>query len=398
MSELSILEILVIISFFLIIYTFLLYPFLVYLLSIIYKKEIKTEPNGSKNIAVVIAAYNEEDTIEDAINSILDSNYPLDKTSIYIGLDGSVDNTYSIVSQMSKIYNNIHMFSYQRSGKNRTLNKIMENVTEDFIFFLDADLRVQPNTFHHLVSILQAEDVGGVMIPVIIINPEQSDTGSIGEIIYQKFDAFIRYHESLVFSTVNSLGTLYGIRKDAYSPIPNDRVCDDLFRVFYVVSLKKRFIFDKKFSVFEVRKKSLTKELNRRIRLASGGLSTLWEMKEILLPKYGLQSLFVLSHKLLRWLTPIFLIIFLLSNIFINSDSFLFLPLLNFNLYLYSLAFAGWVLEKAKIHFFPFKIFLFFVSMNIGFLLGIIRFLSKKQNAQWDRNKLDSEINSINVN
>ncbi len=385
----NIFEIIILISFFIIIYTFFLYPVFVFVLAKFINNPIKTSPDESKKIAVVIAAYNEEDTIEDAISSILNSGYPNDNISIYVGLDGTTDSTYSILQKLQKKNSNIQIFQFERAGKNNTLNKLMEKITEEFVFFLDADLRVQSNTFQHLISILQAENVYGVMISVKIINQDNSDTGGTGEIIYQKFDGFIRYNESLIFSTANSLGTLYGVRREALSPIPDDRVCDDLFRVFHIISLRKRFIFDTKYSVIEIRTKSLNKELNRRIRLVSGGLSTLKAVKEILSPKYGLMSLFVISHKLLRWLTPIFMIIFLLSVFIIDRDSYLFYPLIYFNLIIYGFAFLGWIFDKLKINFFPFKVFLFFVSMNIGFLLGIIRFFRKKQNSLWDRNKLN---------
>lgn len=385
----NIFEIIILISFFIIIYTFFLYPVFVFVLAKFINNPIKTSPDESKKIAVVIAAYNEEDTIEDAISSILNSGYPNDNISIYVGLDGTTDSTYSILQKLQKKNSNIQIFQFERAGKNNTLNKLMEKITEEFVFFLDADLRVQSNTFQHLISILQAENVYGVMISVKIINQDNSDTGGTGEIIYQKFDGFIRYNESLIFSTANSLGTLYGVRREALSPIPDVRVCDDLFRVFHIISLRKRFIFDTKYSVIEIRTKSLNKELNRRIRLVSGGLSTLKAVKEILSPKYGLMSLFVISHKLLRWLTPIFMIIFLLSVFIIDRDSYLFYPLIYFNLIIYGFAFLGWIFDKLKINFFPFKVFLFFVSMNIGFLLGIIRFFRKKQNSLWDRNKLN---------
>ncbi|MCX7735123.1 MAG: glycosyltransferase [Candidatus Kapabacteria bacterium] len=394
----NVFEIIVLISFFIIIYTFILYPIFVYILAKLIKRPIITKTDELKKIAVVIAAYNEEDTIEEAIQSILKSGYPLDKVTIYVGLDGSTDSTYNILQELQKKNNNIVIYKFERGGKNRTLNKLMEKIKEDFVFFLDADLRVQPNTFQHLVSILQAENVAGVMIPVKIVNEGTSDSGGTGEKIYQKFDAFIRNNESLIYSTANSLGTLFGIRREALSPIPNDRVCDDLYRVFHIISLRKRFIFDTKFSVTEVRTKSLNKELNRRIRLVSGGISTLMTVKKILSPSYGLMSIFVISHKLLRWLTPVFMIIFLLSLFFIETDSFLYYPLLYFNLIVYGFAFLGWIFEKLNINFLPFKVMLFFVSMNIGFLLGIFRFLRKKQNSLWDRNKLDDEIKNLNLN
>lgn len=394
----NIFELIILISLFILIYTFLLYPVFVFILAKIINNPIKSTPIETKKIAVVIAAYNEEDTIEDAIKSILNSDYPSNKISIYIGLDGSTDSTYSVLQKLKETNKNIYVFQFERAGKNSTLNKLMDKINEEYVFFLDADLRVQPNTFQHLISILQAENVYGVMIPVKIINQDNSDTGGTGEVIYQKFDAFIRYNESLIYSTANSLGTLYGVRREALSPIPDNRVCDDLFRVFHIISLRKRFIFDTKFNVNEVRTKSLNKELNRRIRLVSGGLSTLKAVKQILNPKYGLMSLFVISHKLLRWLTPIFMIIFFLGIFLIDSNSVLFYPLIFLNIIVYGFALLGWIFDKLKINFFPFKIFLFFVSMNIGFLLGIIRFLSKKQNSLWDRNKLNDEIQNPDIN
>ncbi len=388
----NIFEIIVLVSLFLVIYTFLLYPFFVFVSAKFINKKIISTPDKTKKIAVVIAAYNEEDTIEDNIKSVLNSNYPSENISIYIGLDGSTDNTFKILQEFVKKNNNIYVYQFERGGKNRTLNKLTDKITEDFIFFLDADLRVQPNTFQHLVGILQSKDVAGVMIPVKIINKDNSNSGSTGEIIYQKFDAFIRYNESLIFSTANSLGTLYGIRREALSAIPDDKVCDDLYRVFHIISLRKRFIFDTKYHVNEVRTKSLNKELNRRIRLVSGGLSTLKAVKQILSPSYGLMSIFVISHKLLRWLTPIFMTIFLVSLVFIDRNSFLYYPLIYFNLIVYGFALIGWLFEILKINFLTFKVFLFFVSMNIGFLLGIIRFCRNKQNSLWDRNKLGDEI------
>ena len=53
--------------------------------------------------ALVIAAYNEEDCIEEKINNTLSLHYPSNKLAIYIITDGSTDNGPLIVGRYPRI-------------------------------------------------------------------------------------------------------------------------------------------------------------------------------------------------------------------------------------------------------------------------------------------------------
>ena len=192
-------------------------------------------------------------------------------------------------------------------------------------------------------------------------------------------------NESKVYSNINSLGTLYGIRREDYIPLPNDLVCDDLYRLLSTGLKRKRVIFDTESVVYEIRQKSLSDEFKRRVRLVGGGLSTIWLMKKLLNPAFGWISFSLWSHKVLRWFSPFYLLGIAVCTLLLPPAHNLWLLLVIIQLIIYLGAFVGWIFEKIRINLLFLRLPLFFVIMNVGFLIGIIRFFSKGQNALWER-------------
>ncbi len=403
MFSLNIYEIISLSAIFLLLYVFLLYPAVLAILAKIFHRKINSDEEFRPEITIIISAYNEEELIEGAIRSIYNSDYPSDKITVIVGSDGSSDATVDVVKQLANEYNKLEVYELPRSGKNKALNQLVPKANTEIIFYMDADCRLFPDTLKTMIPKFADKDVGCVISPLEIKSVEanvnnarpQEDSGSAGEEIYQKYEAVIRQNESRVFSTVNTLGACYGIRRELYRPIPNDRVCDDFYSVLNVVLLRKRVIFDTDSIVSEVRKKSLSSELNRKIRIASGGLSTVWACRRLLMPDYGWGCFFLWSHKLLRWLSPIYLILILLSSILAPPDSILYPGLLILQAAFYGMAALGWTLEKMRMNFMAFKMPLFFVSMNVGFCLGIIRFLRGRQNAMWSVDGFNPNISGI---
>ncbi len=380
----NLIEIVILICIFFIINVFVLYPLILAIASKIFSKPIKTSNEFKPEISIIIAAYNEEELIKDAIISIYDSDYPNELINVFVGSDGSSDRTVEIVNELQNQYPNLFCYEYERSGKNDVLNQLVPKAKTDIIFYMDADIRVEKNTISEIIAYFNDENVGSIIASMLSVDEIGNDnSGRQGETSYQKYEKNLRIYESEISSTINSLGAFYGLKKDYYSPLPNEFVCDDLYPLYKVIANGKRVFFNSKINVKEVRKKSLNIEFSRRVRVAAGGLATVWACKELLSPKYGWVSFFVWNHKLLRWFSPIYLIIIAVGTILLSPDSYLFYPLIILQGILYFGAIIGWILEKLKINFLPFKLLLFIVSMNIGFLFGIFRFLFKGQNAKW---------------
>ncbi len=382
----SIPEIIILTLFFALLYIFILYPILLWIFSKIFKKPLKIDINFKPLVTFIISAYNEEKYIKAAIESIISSGYPSNLIRIIVGSDGSTDNTATIVKELQNKYDGISLYEFERSGKNYVLNQLVLKADTEIIMFMDADLRINKGILDDCLNKFSNSSIGCVMCSLNIIQQNNNNNiGTFGEILYQKLETKIRHYESLINSNVNSLGTLYGIRKQYFINFPNDLVCDDFFTILSIAKHKKRVFFDQLLEVIEIREKSLKGEIKRRVRLVAGGLSTIWKMKRLLLPDYGWTTFFLISHKLIRYLSPLFLITFIVIMLLMNQDSFLFKPLVYSQLFLYITATLGYLLEKINIRFFLFRISVFFISMNIGFLLGIFRFLKQGQNSKWDR-------------
>ncbi|TAL69741.1 MAG: glycosyltransferase [Bacteroidetes bacterium] len=373
------------------VYAFFLYPWILCILSKLFSKPVRKNLNFYPEITVIIASYNEENYIEDAVNSIYESGYPAELINTLIGSDGSTDNTSNVVKQLINKYPKIRLFEYPRSGKNYLLNQLVPNAETEIIFYMDADLRISYGTFNKLLSILADDDVGSVMASLKIVRYDDN-TGYLGESSYQYLETFIRRWESSIYSCTNSLGTLYCIKKEHYNALPNNLVCDDLYRILYVSFKGKRVIFDNDSEVIEVRQKSLKGELRRRFRLTAGSLSTIWKLKRLLLPDYGWISFFVISHKIARYASPFMLIGIFISSLILSAYSDLYLIFVYGQLILYFSALIGWLFEKINIKFLPFRISLLFITMNVSFIIGILWFLIGGQNAKWERDDVHKNI------
>lgn len=367
------------------IYTYYFYNILLFIWSKIAHKPVKKNKNFSPEITIVLSAYNEEELIEHSVRSIFSSQYPLDKIQVLIGSDGSSDNTYEICSQLSEEYTNIKVLEFERGGKNRTLNRMTPLVKTDIICFMDADILLKPNTISSLMSNFADSEVGGVISPMVYRdNPDAVNAGHKGEKMYQSLESKTKYYESQIYSTVNSLGAFYAVRKELYDLLPNERICDDLTPVLNVNIAGKRMIFDTDTNVIEFRKKSLNNEVNRRNRVVSGGMESILLAKKIFSLSHLRTAFFLFSHKLLRYLTPFFVLSIFIGAIMNFNNGYFF----NFVLYgfviLFIASIIGYILDKYKIKVLPFQISIYFVLMNYGFLKAIITFLKKESQSKWN--------------
>ncbi len=386
MDILLIINLLFVLCVIFLLYVTVLYPIILAVISKIVKNDINYKNEFEPEITVIIAAYNEEEYIHDAIESVAKCDYPYQKINIIVGSDGSNDKTLDVVRGLSDKYGRISWHEFNRIGKNRVLNNLVPLAKTEIVYFMDADLRLNKDTFSKSVGYFADTEVGGVMSKLNIISDESDENlGAAGEGMYQKYEVFIRNHESAIHTSVNSFG-LYGVRKEYLDPVPNDFVCDDLFNVLTIALHRKKFLFREDSAVSEVRKKSLGEELNRRVRLAAGGLSTVFARKTLFSPSYGWAWFFFLSHKVFRYFLPLALLALAVITVpMLRLNSQLAWVAISGQVLFYGLAIIGNILEKMSYKPKLFRIPLFFLTMNIGFVLGWIRVLSHGQNSTWER-------------
>jgi len=88
------------------------------------------------SVALVIAAFNEEDCIEEKIKNTLSLDYPEHKLAIYFITDGSTDNGPLIIGRYPRI---TLLHQPERYGKAAAMNRAMQFIKEPYVIFSDAN-------------------------------------------------------------------------------------------------------------------------------------------------------------------------------------------------------------------------------------------------------------------
>jgi len=369
-------------------YTYIGYPCLLWILSFLFsKKQTKNVSNiDGITVAVVIAAYNEENSIADCLDAILASELEGVTLQIFVGSDGSTDETNAIVKEYERYFPSVTLLAFPRGGKNKTLNKIFEQINHSlypFVVLVDADIRVQKHTIQHLLDKFTDNRVGAVLARRT--HSEINDSNStviMSEGVYHSLEVFIQKIESKIWSTVNTFGPCYALRTRLFTPIPSIAVCDDFFITSSVNLQHKCVVLAETAEVVEVRDRSVQRDFKRRIRTVSGGLATIASIPSILNPFSKWIGFFMWSHKMLRWFTPLYLILILVTS-FLIETSFFSLYFIAFELSILFLSLLLFYLEdKVEIPS-KIKIFGYFFSLNIAMIVGITEFLQGKATSIW---------------
>ena len=122
-----------------------------------------------------------------------------------------------------------------------------------------------------------------------------------------------------------------------------------------------------------------------RVRVISQTFTDLWRNREMLNPfRSGFYAVELVSHKVLRYAVPIFLILLLISSCLLAFGSTFFLLLTILQVGFYLTALVGWELERRGFKLGLLAIPLYFVLTNWASLVGFYKFLRGERYARWE--------------
>jgi cellulose synthase/poly-beta-1,6-N-acetylglucosamine synthase-like glycosyltransferase len=250
-------------------------------------------------VSILIAAYNEEGSIEATIRNKLSLEYPEDKIEVIVISDGSDDNTDEIVKRFEK-HRVILIRQEPRAGKTAALNQAMPVVKGDIVVFSDANSIYAPEALRYIVKNFSDASVGYVTGKMVYTNPEGNLVGD-GCTLYMKYENLLRELETNAGSIVGVDGGIDAIRKHIYKPLTPDQL-PDFVQPLKVVEQGYRVVFEKKALLKEPALKSPQDEYRMRVRVSLRALWALWDMRRLLsLRKYGWFAWQLLWHKVLRY-------------------------------------------------------------------------------------------------
>ncbi len=84
-------------------------------------------------LLICMSVFNEQKVIQQKLESIVNTSYPIDKLKVWIGSDNSTDQTNEIILDYALKYPMIKLFSYaERNGKSGVLNKLHQHILSEY--------------------------------------------------------------------------------------------------------------------------------------------------------------------------------------------------------------------------------------------------------------------------
>jgi len=260
-------------------------------------------------LTVLITVYNESEKIEARIRNILDCEYPQDKLKILVASDGSSDGTDAIVIGLS----NFHVKLFRpadRKGKTDTQNQAILSATGDIIVFTDADTRFDSQFLKEIARPFADPQVGGVDGNLLFLT-ETADGVSQSQGFYWSQELQIRQNESRLGMLAVASGACMAIRRRLFRPMLAT-VGEDCLIPLDVVDQGFRMVHADKALAFDRMEHDPKKEFKTRVRMTLRNWQGTWCYSHLLNPLRQPRIAFALwSHKILRWLSPIFLLMWL---------------------------------------------------------------------------------------
>jgi cellulose synthase/poly-beta-1,6-N-acetylglucosamine synthase-like glycosyltransferase len=365
-------------------YTYFGYPVIMVLLSHSKSRRSFSKENLSlPQVSLIIAAHNEEKVIGQKIKNSLNLDYPEDLLSIVIVSDGSTDRTNEIVNEFVSDSRFKFLYYHRRRGKAHALNLGVANSESEIIVFSDANIWYEPDSLKMLVRNFSDPSVGCVCGKVLLEKPKESKE-PIGEGAYMKYERFIHQNESRFNTMIGTDGAMYAIRRELFKPLPEDAIVDDFIIAMRVLEKKYRIVYEPKAIGYEEAASSVGQEFKRKVRMISGGFQAIGVLKKVLSPLNHPTVFFqFMSHKLFRWLTPIFMLMLFFTNILLFYGVTYRVTLAG-QIVFYSLAlFALFLkpLRRKALFYFPY----YFCSLNLAASVGLKRYFFKQQSVKWEK-------------
>ncbi|MDA3927573.1 MAG: glycosyltransferase [Prolixibacteraceae bacterium] len=369
------------------VHSYIGYPlFLQLIITIKGKKKYKefTRNNELPKLSILMAAYNEEAIIEKKIRSIFNTTYPLDKIEILVGSDNSTDSTNSILKHLAIEFPQIHFKPFSsRQGKVNIINQLSDLAISSILIITDANVLLEPTTLFELVKYFADNEVG--LVDTHMKNYGFKKDGiSIQEKSYISREVFVKQLESNAFGTmIGPFGGCYAIRKELFTKVPSNFTVDDFFICMNVLVLKKKTINNLNSIVFEDVSNNLNIEFKRKIRIAIGNFQNLHYYRKLLANPFTEIGFSFISHKVLRWFGPFFLVGALLANILLIKYSNVYFILLMAQLFVTFLPIADIFLKKFGLHIVLLRFATHFYTMNLSLLIGFIKSIKGIESNVW---------------
>ncbi|HEX8051152.1 MAG TPA: glycosyltransferase, partial [Solirubrobacterales bacterium] len=299
-------------------------------------------------------------------------DYPRDRLQIIVASDGSSDAT----PERARAAGADLVLELPPGGKVAALNAGAEQATGEILAFSDANSTWAPAALRRLVAPFADPEVGYVCGQVRFLDPG----GNNLEGAYWRYEMAVREMESALAGVTAGNGAVYAVRRDAYIPLAPSG-SHDLSFPFALAKRGFRSLYAPDARAEEKMVPTLEGEFARKRRMMVG----LWDIVvgEGMLSPRGYPPLFafeIVSHRLLRYLSPFLHLAALLANAFLLDDGLFYVATFAFQLALIAAALLGRFVPLG-----PFRIARYYAMTTASIAAGLWDRWRQGAGGRWEK-------------
>jgi cellulose synthase/poly-beta-1,6-N-acetylglucosamine synthase-like glycosyltransferase len=295
-------------------YTYVGYPLLLRFGSRFGRDRKPPRPQSPEHlplVSVLFAAHNEEAVMEEKLLSLIASDYPRERFEVLVGDDASGDATAEIVAAVARENPVVRLVRFGgRTGKPAIVNALAAQASGAVLVLTDANIMFEPDALKRLATWFLAPDIG--LVAANIVTRNLAGRGGIApqEDAYIRREIQIKHRQSVMSGVVIApFGACYAIRKSDFRPVPRGYAVDDFYIAMRPLVLGRSAVQDMEAICREDASEHLSSEFRRKVRMSRGNFQNLSAFRGVALKPWSALGFHFVSHKVLRWVSPGFIVL-----------------------------------------------------------------------------------------
>ncbi len=323
-------------------------------------------------VSLIVPAYDEEEVIAAKVADALALDYPRERLQVIVAADGCADAT----AERARAAGADLVLELPAAGKVAALNAAAERATGELLVFSDANSAWTPDALVRLVEPFADPSVGYVCGQVRFLD----EGGGNLEGAYWRYEMAVREMESALGGITAGNGAIYAVRRDAYLPLAPSG-SHDLSFPFELAKRGLRSLYVPWARAEEKMVPTLEGEFARKRRMMAG----LWDIVvgEGMLSPRGYSPLFafeLVSHRLLRYLSPLLHLLVLAANVALLGQGWVYTAALAAQLALLATALLG-----RRLPLVPLRVARYYVMTTASIVAGLWDRWRKGAPGRWEK-------------
>jgi cellulose synthase/poly-beta-1,6-N-acetylglucosamine synthase-like glycosyltransferase len=238
-------------------WTHVLYPATIALAARFRTRRVARDDAYLPSVAVIVTAYNEEDSIERRLENLRALDYPAELLELVVTSDASTDRTEELAEAAGA-----RVIRNPRGGKVAAQDAAVRTTEAEVVAFSDANAIWAPDALRKLVRNFADPQVAYVCGRLRLETPD----GSNKEGVYWRYELVTRAGESRLGSVTAGNGAVYALRRSDYAEV-DPRFGHDLSLPYLLVQRGRRAIYEPDALAFERPTPTNESEYRRKVRM-----------------------------------------------------------------------------------------------------------------------------------